>query len=283
MPNVLTDRGKVLFAARDLPGGADVRINNIRVGQGVSYDATAAATGMRDPNPIRYDLPDTAFEAAESTVAVNFIFEGDITITATEVGYFSDDDLIYLNATAGFVLFVKAQETNAAATLFYRYTDGEPMGMTFMYTVSIPPKASVDEVQAGTDDLKYVTALALQGLLGSTNPNFIAEVKTIVDGDYITNIISGDYVKNIVNDTYIRGIVNAPYIQAIINKGYIYNRIKEMLSGNTETLISVNPQDGDQTIDFVVDPKVRLFRFGTSATIPSDLAIGETYVQRRKL
>lgn len=94
-------------------------------------------------------------------------------------------------------------------------------------------------------------------------------VEGMVDGNQETGItVTGSGGKLNFN-------VNAPSAETI------FDIVKTFLSGNTESLITVTPQDGDNTIDFIVDSNIRRIFTGTSANPPTaGVRAGDLYFQR---
>ena len=102
------------------------------------------------------------------------------------------------------------------------------------------------------------------------------EVKDLAGSLVTGNPESGGSLEYNTNTKKVALTVNPP------SEEVIFDIVKNFYSGNTERLITVTPQDSDNTIDFIVDSQVQRFIFGTSATVPT-LEVGQTYVQWRKL
>ena len=74
-----------------------------------------------------------------------------------------------------------------------------------------------------------------------------------------SSVQPGDNVSDLIND--------AGYITSTLTDEEVQDKVGDMLSGNTETLITVTYQDGDGTIDFVVDSNLANYDNTTSAFI----------------
>lgn len=172
MAVVVTNTGKARFTARDA-GGPNVIIDNIRIGSVTRYDAVATATAIRDTNPVILSMDDIDINASEGdsvTIAIEII--DNRAITATEVGFYSGNDLIILSASADRNQFVKAANTTSLYSLVYTYLgDGEPVDLSVTVTINVPMKATDALIDAKTDDTAYMTVRGvIKAIADNTEP-----------------------------------------------------------------------------------------------------------------
>lgn len=167
MAIVFTDLARQRFAARDA-GGADVMVDNVRIGNTVSYDATPNRVALMDPSPVRYNIGQVSLTANEAKVAINTSLDYAPAQRGREVGYFDGGDLLALWSTAGQNVFSKAANTRALLTLIYRYVgQGTPTELTADVNVSTLVKADDTVIDAATDDERYMTIRGVVRAIGN--------------------------------------------------------------------------------------------------------------------
>ena len=171
MATVVTDLAESLFASRDT-GGADVTIDNIRIGSTTSYDAVSTATALRDPNPEVFRGDAISLTSNQGNVVTSVPIDLEGALTGREVGYFSGNNLIILTSTAGQNVFVKAANTSAILSLVYEYFGtGSPTNLNTQVQINVPLKATRDVALAGTDNNAYMTSLRTKESIDENVPD----------------------------------------------------------------------------------------------------------------
>lgn len=121
-----------------------------------------------------------------------------------------------------------------------------------------------------TDSSEINFTLTGQNITANINAGSIDETKlnasTNVSLDLAdTSIQPGDNISTLINDS--------GFITATLTNEEVEDIVGNMLTGNTETLITVEYQDGDGTIDFIVNNDLSLYDNGTSAFITGNETI----------
>lgn len=160
------------FAARDA-GGPEVHIDNVRVGNTVSYDATGDETALKDPRPVRYNLDQISLTANEGRVVSIVELDYAPAQRGQEAGFFDGNDLLIIWSTQGENVFLKAANTQAIISLVYRYRGrGTPTALEAVVNLAAPAKASRTVALQGQDDELYMTAYTTaQAIAASTIPD----------------------------------------------------------------------------------------------------------------
>ena len=118
---------------------------------------------------------------------------------------------------------------------------------------------SGDNISLFTNDSGYITSSALSGYVQTTDIDTFAELQAIVADE--TLVKSGDNISLFTNDS--------GYITATLTDEEVQDLAGAMVTGNTETLITVTYIGFDNTLDFVVENDLSLYDNTTSGFLVS--------------
>ena len=168
MAAVITNAGAALVATQ-IAGGNPLMITSIVIGTltpSQRYDAVVTQTALVDSTPAKTITTNIDISAIGNELGINLFDNSSDAYTASEIGYFSNSTLVFVDAVQASDLFVKAADTVARASLTATIS-----GLTITnVNVSIPDTLPATQamVTTGTDNTTYVTPLTLRGEMDYT-------------------------------------------------------------------------------------------------------------------
>jgi hypothetical protein len=219
----------------------------------------------------------------ETLIAVTYQ-DGDGTID-----FVVEDDLsLYDNTTSGFISAeVDGSVTNEIQAVDTLVLSGTTLGIS-LSSDGVPQKTvDLSSLQdgTGTDDQKIDTFAIVSNVLRLSVESDAEPFKSVDLSPYLDNTDTQDLSIDSAGDWYTVSLVNGGAVNikkdtdTQLTEEQVEDFVGGMLTGNTETLITVDYQDGDGTIDFVVEDDLSLYDNTTSGFISAEVdEIGRAHV-----